>query len=118
MDLIKEYNKNRTFKNDSDFLEGLKDVFMFGNIKSEYKNNDVIDSKELINSIFIDFLKSLLSKELLTSRKEKLAAINLISEMDFRNEILELIKEKNNNMAQISERLGAKFMSSVDKKKH
>ncbi|MCT3805539.1 hypothetical protein CMU96_06920 [Elizabethkingia anophelis] len=118
MDLIKEYNKNRTFKNDSDFFESLKDIFMFGNIKSEYKSNNLIDNKELINSILIDFLKNLLSKELLTNRKEKTAAINLISEMDFRNEILELIKEKNNNTVQISERLGAKFMSSVDKKKN
>ncbi|MFS4473956.1 hypothetical protein [Chryseobacterium sp. T20] len=119
MDLIKEYYKNTNFKNDSDFFENLEDIFMFGNIKSEYKNNDFISHKELINLQLIDFLKSLLSKDLLTNKREKVAAINLISEMDLRNEFLELIKEKNNNnTAEISERLGAKFMSSVDKSKH
>ena len=116
MDLIKEYNRNKTFKNDEEFFESLRDIFMFGNIKSEYKSNHFIENKELINSIFVNFLESLLSQDIISNKKEKIAVINFISEFNFRNEILELLKQKNTDNILASKRLGAKFMSSIDEK--
>ena len=91
---------------------------MLGHFKSEYKNENIIENKEIINSIFIDFLESVLSKDLLTNKKEKVSVINFISEFNFRNEILEMMKDKNKNSLQASKRLWSKFMSSLERKKN
>ncbi|WP_158960692.1 hypothetical protein [Myroides fluvii] len=113
MDLLKEYKQNTTFKNEEDLLESIKDIFMFGSIKSEYKTNAIIDNKEEINQYFINFLELILSSNLVTKKTDRLTIINLIDEFNYRNEILDLIKQKNEpSLKEASKRLGKKFMSS------
>ena len=86
---------------------------MLGAIKSEYKTTSTIESKEEINQILIQFLEYILSNNLVTNRSDKITLINLIDEFNFRNEILDLIKQKNHgNLKKASTRLGKKFMSS------
>ena len=114
MDLVKEYKRNTAFKNDNDLYASLIDIFKFGTIKSEYKDLVTIENKEEINQVFVSFLNTLLSTNLVTNRKDKLILINLIDELHFRNEILEMIKLRNEKAhIAASKRLGKKFMSSV-----
>jgi|SRR5690606_20545998 len=112
MDLVKEYKRNTLFKNENEIFESLKDVFTFGIIKSEYKTDAIIQNKEEINDTLVQFLESLLSKNLVNNKNDKITLINLIDEFNFRNEILDLIRKKNHkNLKKTSERLGKKFMS-------
>ena len=113
MDLVKEYKNNSVFKNEKAILESLTNVFMLGTIKSEYKKNQTIDNKEEINELIIHLLENLLSNDFVTNQKDKLTIINLLDEFNYRNEILELIKKKNNSeLIETSNRLGSKFISS------
>ena len=108
MDLIKEYKEKSTFKNEKDILESLSHIFMLGEVKSEYKRNQTISNKGAI-----------LSDDLISNKKDKLTIINLLDELNYRNEILELIASKKGykekEIKEISERLGNKFMSSLNK---
>ena len=113
MDLVKEYKRNSIFKNEDEIFESLKNVFTFGAIKSEYKTDSIIENKEEINQILIKSLEYLLAQNLVSNKNDKITLINLIDEFNFRNEILELIREKNHkNLKITSQRLGKKFMSS------
>ena len=115
MDLIKEYTQKSTFKNDADFYESLTQIFKLGTIKSDFKTLDILHSKEAFNSLTIKFLESILSAELATTIQEKVAIINLLDELNFRNEIIHLIANKDfeGKLEETSKRLGKKFMSSV-----
>jgi hypothetical protein len=119
MDLVKEYKEKSTFKNEQDIFESLTHVFMFGSIKSEYKSTQIIHNKEEMNSLIIKLLEQILSNDLANTRKDKLTIINLLDELNFRNEILHLIASKNLSqnvdIKESSDRLGKKFMSSVKK---
>ena len=119
MDLIKEYKEKSTFKNEKDILESLSHIFMLGEVKSEYKRNQTISNKEAINSLIIRLLEEILSDDLITNKKDKLTVINLLDELNYRNEILELIASqkgyKEKEIKEISERLGNKFISSLNK---
>lgn len=117
MDLVKEYKENSIFKNEQDLFETLTHIFTIGSIKSEYKRPQIIHNKLEINYLIIEFLENLLLKDLGTTKKEKLSVINLLDELNLRNEILHLIENKINSedIAKSSERLGQKFMSSIKK---
>lgn len=120
MDLVKEYKEKSIFKNEKDICESLIHIFKFGTIKSEYKNSRIIHHKEEINDLTIIFLEKLLSNDLATTKKDKLTVINLLDELNYRNEILHLIETKNISSIddkKASDRIGKKFMSSV-KKEH
>ncbi len=113
MDLVKEYKRNTVFKNDNEIFESLRNVFMFGEIKSEYKSDSVIEHKEEINQTLIKFFEDILARNLVSNKNDKITLINLIDEFNFRNEILDLIKKKNEkHLNKTSSRLGKKFMSS------
>lgn len=113
MDLVEEYNRNTKFKDENEIFESLKHVFMFGSIKSEYTTDSIITKKEEINQSLISVLEFILSKNLVTSKSDKLTLINLIDDLNYRNEILDLIRTKNHkNLNKTSQRLGNKFMSS------
>ena len=118
MDLVKEYKEKSTFKNE-DIFESLTRIFTFGAIKSEYKSAQKIHNKEAVNSLIINLLEHILSDNLATTKKDKLTVINLLDELNFRNEILHLIANKNLSqdldIKKTSDRLGKKFMSSEKK---
>lgn len=119
MDLVKEYKEKSAFKNDEEIFESLIHIFTFGTIKSEYKSAQTIHNKEFVNSLIIKFLEQILSDDLATTKKDKLAVINLLDELNFRNEILHLMASKNlfkdENIKKASYRIGRKFMSSEKK---
>lgn len=117
MDLVKEYKENSIFKNKQDIFETLTRIFTIGTIKSEYKKPHIIHNKQEINDLTIKFLENLLLNDLATTKREKLSVINLLDELNLRNEILHLIENKINSedTAKSSERLGKKFMSSIKK---
>lgn len=119
MDLVKEYKEKSNFKNEREIFESLTHIFMFGTIKSEYKNTQTINNKEEVNMLIIKLLENILSDDLASTKKDKLTVINLLDELNFRNEILHLIADKNfsqdTDIKSASERLGKKFMSSVKK---
>ncbi|SFD09876.1 hypothetical protein [Flavobacterium phragmitis] len=119
MDLVKEYNEKSHFKDFKDIFESLTQVFMLGTIKSDYKSAQIIHKKEEINSHAIKFIEEILSNDLITAKKDKLALINLLDDLNYRNEILHLMASKNTqeleSLKKSSERMGRKFMSSVKK---
>lgn len=118
MDLVKEYREKSIFKNKNEIFESLTHIFTFGVINSEYKKNKTIHNKEEVNVLIIKFLEDILSNDLATTQKDKLVVINLIDELSFRNEILNLIEKKNfhsSDMEKTSNRIGKKFMSSIKK---
>lgn len=117
MDLVKEYNEKSHFKNVKDIFEILAEVFMSGAIKSEYKSSRTIENKEEINSLLIKLLEDILANDLATTKKNRLSVIDLLDDLNYRNEILHLMASKNSlkvdeSLKKTSERMGRKFMSS------
>lgn len=113
MDLVKEYQKNTNFKTMEDILKSLSAVFMFGTIKSQYKREKTIKDKEDINVLTIQFLESILSKDLATTKQDKLTVISLLDELNYRNEVLHLMEEENQSSIETAGKtIGRKFISS------
>lgn len=115
MDILKEYNRNSKFKSKEDYYKIVAQIFQLGAVKSEYKDQDTLSNKENINKLLVGFLENLLSNDMVQNKKDKLAVINLLDELNFRNEILGMIEAKNSkNTKAASKRIGKKFMSSVE----
>lgn len=114
MDLVKEYNDNTYFKSEKDLIESLTAVFNFGKINTAKKDKNTIENKEELNNLTIQFLENILKENLIQTTKEKLVVIQLLSELNYRNEILEYIKSNKLSIQskEAAERLGKKFMSS------
>lgn len=115
MDLVKDYKENTNYKSVEDVFKSLSNVFMFGSIKSAYKSEKTIKSKEGLNELTIQFLESILKKDLAKTKQEKLAVISLLDEMNYRNEVLQLMeKGQGENIDKAAKNIGKKFMSSVE----
>jgi hypothetical protein len=115
VDLAKKYKEKTNFKNEEDISKSLANIFMFGTIKSDYKSSSVIKKKEELNELIINLLEEILSNDSLNTKKEKLEIINLLDELNFRNEILQMMEKKNvSDIKKASKRIGKKFMSSIE----
>ncbi len=114
MDLIKKYQHNTDFKSDLDFLKSLAIIFNYGNIKKDKNGVTTKENKIAFNNLTIQFLENILKENLIQTTKEKLVVIQLLSELNYRNEILESIKSNKLSIQskEAAERLGKKFMSS------
>lgn len=113
MDLVKEYQDNTNFKSVEDMLKSLSSVFMFGSIRSQYKRKKTIKNKEGINELAIQFLENILSNNLATTKEEKLTVINLLDELNYRNEVLHLMEEQQQEeITKAAKTIGKKFMTS------
>lgn len=116
MDLVKDYKENTNYKSVEDIFKSLSNVFMFGSIKSAYKSEKTIKNKEEINELTIQFLENILNKDLAKTKQEKLTIISLLDEMNYRNEVLQLMEnEQEKSINKAAKSIGKKFTSSVEK---
>ena len=114
MDLVKEYKENTNFKSVEDIFKSLASVFMFGSIKSDYKRGKTIKNKEEINDLTIRYLENILTNDLTSTKQEKLTVISLLDELNYRNEVLQLMEKQNqSSVKKASKTIGKKFMSSI-----
>ena len=115
MNLVKEYKANTNFKTNEDVVKVLTNVINLGEIKSTYKKGKTIRIKEEINNFAIQFLENILSNNLASTKREKLILISLLDELNYRNEVLQLMgKENQASVKKAATSIGKKFISSKD----
>lgn len=108
-DIFSKYIDQSFYQNETEVLGELKYFLSFENIEV------YTPLKASIYSHFKEYFEKILSSGIQIDKKEKLMLIRLLDEFNLRLEILESLKnnQSEDDLTQIAERLGNKFMSSV-----
>ncbi|MDI9865098.1 hypothetical protein QM480_12230 [Flectobacillus sp. DC10W] len=87
--------------------------YVYKHLSESFDSYDPLNESMFNN--FKEYFEKILSSGIQIDKKEKLVMIRLLDEFNLRLEILESLKnnQSEDDLTQIAERLGNKFMSSV-----